>query len=302
MSPPLQWVDLALNDYAFDASFSLVIYDSSDLPANPEGILANQTTCPRSCGKNVSSVILLLNTGKVKLKDRIARRGWETIRNSLKTSLTSGVFSRIILARDDGRETMTLVLPDCSPFLMRSREACATDAHQRRFLNMRVKLVTFGITAVAALALVVQASSQAIAQGNSNKPAAAKKKTPPPPPPKPAAAKPAPAATPEQTTMAAKPKPKPKPKKKAAAMAGVPKGVPACIKHLTDMAAKDPLIAYDGHPSEIINGGLLWNDPKSRCSVGGDEAMRKKVVELAGAWRRKDASQVRSLLQELAAK
>jgi hypothetical protein len=163
---------------------------------------------------------------------------------------------------------------------------------------MRAKLVTFGITAVATLALVVQASSQAIAQGNTNKPAAKMKA--PPPTPKAVQAKPAPAA-PEagQTMMAAKPKPKPK-KKKAAVMAGVPKGVPACIKHLTEMAAKDPLIDYDGHPSEVINGGLLWNDPKSQCSIGGDEAMKKKVVELAGAWRRKDASQVRSLLQELA--
>jgi len=161
---------------------------------------------------------------------------------------------------------------------------------------MRAKLVTFGITAVATLAMVVQASPQAVAQ-NSNKPAAKKKA---PPPPKPVEAKPAPAAA-AKTETAAKPKPKPK-KKKAAAMAGVPKGVPNCIKHLTQMAAKDPLIDYDGHPSEIINGGLLWNDPKSHCSVAGDEAMKKKVLELAAAWRRKDASQVRSLLGELAAK
>ena len=166
---------------------------------------------------------------------------------------------------------------------------------------MRAKLVTFGITAIATLALVVQASSQAIAQGNANKPAAAKKKATPPPPTKPAQAKPAPApaAGAPATTEA---KPKPKPKKKAAAMAGVPKGVPACIKRLTQMAAKDPLIDYDGHPSEIINGGLLWNDPKSQCSVAGDEAAKKKVLALADAWRRKDASQVRSLLAELAAK
>jgi len=163
---------------------------------------------------------------------------------------------------------------------------------------MRAKLVTLGITAVATLALVVQASSQAIAQ-NTNKPPAAKKKAPPPPPPKPAAAPATPA--PEGTTMAAKPKPKPKPKKKAPMrMAGVPSGVPNCIKHLTQMAAKDPLIDYDGHPSEIVNNGLLWNDPKSKCSVASDEAKKKKVLDLANAWRRKDAAQVRSLLQELA--
>ena len=159
---------------------------------------------------------------------------------------------------------------------------------------MRAKLVTFGITAVATLVLVVQASSQAVAQGNANKPAAAKKKTPPPPPPKVAA----PAADPGQTMMAAKPKPKPKPKRKAAA--GIPKGVPGCIKQLTQLAAKDPLIDYDGRPSDIINGGLLWSDEKSRCSVAADEAKKKKVLDLAAAWRRKDAAQVRSLLQELA--
>jgi hypothetical protein len=157
---------------------------------------------------------------------------------------------------------------------------------------MRAKLVTFGITAVATLALVVQASSQAIAQGNANKPAAAKKKTPPPPPPKAAA----PAADPGQTMMAAKPKPKPKRR----AQAGIPKGIPGCIKQLTQLAAKDPLIDYDGRPSDIVNGGLLWNDEKSRCSVAADEAKKKKVLDLAGAWRRKDAAQVRSLLQELA--
>ena len=157
---------------------------------------------------------------------------------------------------------------------------------------MRVKLVTFCITAVATLAFVVQASSQAVAQGNANKPAA-KKKAPP-------QAKPAnaPAPAPAAGETAAKPKPKPKAKKKAA-MAGVPKGVPNCIKHLSQMAAKDPLIDYFGHPSEIINDGLLWNDPKSKCSVAGDEAMKKKVLELAEAWRKKDATQVRSILGEL---
>jgi hypothetical protein len=164
---------------------------------------------------------------------------------------------------------------------------------------MRAKLVTLGITAVATLTLVVQASSQAVAQGNTSKAAAAKKKAPPPPPPKPVQAKPAQQpADAGQTMMAAKPKPKPK--KKASAMAGVPRGVPACIKRLTQLAAKDPLIDYDGRPSEIINGGLLWADPKSRCSVTDDEGKKKKVLDLAGAWRRKDASQVRSLLQELA--
>jgi len=163
---------------------------------------------------------------------------------------------------------------------------------------MRAKLVTFGFTAVAILALVLQASPQAIAQGNSNKKAAPAKKVPPPPPPKAAAA---PAAA-GQETMAAKPKPKPRKKRKPSmAMAGVPMGVPACLQHLTKMAEKDPLIDYDGHPSEIINGGLLWNDPKSRCSIASDEATRKKVVELSVAWRAKNAATVRSILQDLSA-
>ena len=163
---------------------------------------------------------------------------------------------------------------------------------------MRAKLVMFGFTAVAILALVLQASPQAIAQGNSNKKAAPKKA--PPAPPKVVESKPAPAAAAGQETMAAKPKPKPKKKRKPSmAMTGVPMGVPACLQHLTKMAEKDPLIDYDGHPSEIINGGLLWNDPKSRCSIASDESTKKKVVELAGAWRAKDASKVRGILQEL---
>jgi hypothetical protein len=144
--------------------------------------------------------------------------------------------------------------------------------------------------------MVLQASSQAIAQGNANKPAATKKA--PPPPPKAAQAKPAPAAATGESAAPAKPKPKPKRKAAANPMAGVPKGVPACIKHLTQMAEKDPLIEYEGHPSDIVNGGLLWNDAKSHCYVA-DETARKKVVELAGAWRSKDAAKVRALLQEL---
>jgi len=149
----------------------------------------------------------------------------------------------------------------------------------------------FSITTVAILALAIQAS----AQGNSNKPGGAAKK------PKPAASKPANAAPAAAQAPAAEKKPaarKPRPKK-TNAMKGVPSGIPNCIKHLSEMAAKDPLIAYEGHPEEVINNGLLWNDPKSKCSVGSDENMRKKVAELAQAWRMKDASKVRSIIQEL---
>ena len=157
---------------------------------------------------------------------------------------------------------------------------------------MRSKLVMFGITAVAVLALSLEASPQAVAQ-NANKPAAPKKS-------KAAAAKPA-APAPTMGASAEKPAAK-KPvrrKKKATAMKGVPSGVANCLKHLSEMAAKDPLIAYEGHPEEIINNGLLWNDPKSKCSIGSDESMRKKVAELASAWRMKDASKVRSIIGEL---
>jgi hypothetical protein len=145
-----------------------------------------------------------------------------------------------------------------------------------------------------------EASAQAVAQ-NANKPAARKAK----PAAKAAEAKPAAAAAapaaPAQTMTAAKAKPKPKPKRKPyAGMHGVPNGVPACIKHLQQMAEKDPLIGYEGHPSEIVNNGLLWNDPKSHCSCTSDEAMKKKVVQLANLWRVKDAATVRSMLAEMA--
>ncbi|HWN98222.1 MAG TPA: hypothetical protein VNS63_03025 [Blastocatellia bacterium] len=163
---------------------------------------------------------------------------------------------------------------------------------------MRMRTMILGLALVVATGLLCQASAQAVAQ-NANKPAAKKAK----PAAKPAEAKPAPAAAAPAAaagqTMAAKPKPKPK-RKPSTAMKGVPNGVPNCIKHLQKMAEKDPLIAYDGHPSEIVNDGLLWNDPKSHCSVASDAAMKQKVVQLANAWRAKDASTVRSLLADLA--
>jgi hypothetical protein len=83
------------------------------------------------------------------------------------------------------------------------------------------------------------------------------------------------------------------------AMHGVPKGVSKCLDHLTEMANKDPLPDYEGHPSEVINDGLMWNDAKSNCSIGTDQALRTKVLDLANAWRAKDAAKVRSLLQEI---
>lgn len=109
-------------------------------------------------------------------------------------------------------------------------------------------------------------------------------------------------ADPAQTMAPKKAKAKkPKAKKAAAAasMTGVPKGAQACIDHLIKMAAADPLIAYEGHPEEVLNGGLLWNSPESKCSLGGDLELRKKAFAVGTAWRKKDAAAVRSLLQEL---
>ncbi|HKP84507.1 MAG TPA: hypothetical protein VJZ26_00335 [Blastocatellia bacterium] len=83
-------------------------------------------------------------------------------------------------------------------------------------------------------------------------------------------------------------------------MSGVPMGVDQCLNHLAQMAASDPLPDYEGHPSEIINNGLLWTDSKSKCAVS-DQAQREKIFEVANAWRMKDAAKVRSLLQELGA-
>jgi len=162
---------------------------------------------------------------------------------------------------------------------------------------MRMRTVILGVSLVFGVGLMCEASAQAVAQ-NANKPAAARKAKPAKKAPeaKPAAA----ATTPAPAATAEKPMAKPKPKRKASmAMSGVPNGVPNCIKHLAKMAEKDPLINYDGHPSEIVNNGLMWNDPKSHCSIGSDDAMRKKVVELANAWRMKDSATVRSLLAEL---
>ena len=93
---------------------------------------------------------------------------------------------------------------------------------------------------------------------------------------------------------------KPRAKKAGAmAMTGVPKGVQTCIDHLIKMAEKEPLMEYEGHPSEIINGGLMWNSPESKCSLGDNLDLRKKAAEVSVAWRKKDAAAVRSLLQEL---
>jgi hypothetical protein len=107
-------------------------------------------------------------------------------------------------------------------------------------------------------------------------------------------------AEPAKTMAPKKAKKKQKAKKPGAmAMTGVPKGVQACIDHLINMAGKESLPDYEGHPSEIINGGLMWNSPESKCSLGDNLDLRKKAADVSVAWRKKDAAAVRSLLQEL---
>lgn len=137
---------------------------------------------------------------------------------------------------------------------------------------MKAKLATLGLAVVVVVALVCEISSVTFANQ-------------------------------EKANMAASAKPKKKRIRKSGQkrmMSGVPMGVDKCLSHLAQMAAADPLIDYEGHPSEIVNNGLLWNDPKSKCAVS-DQAQREKLFKLANAWRMKDAATVRSLLQEMGA-
>ncbi len=83
------------------------------------------------------------------------------------------------------------------------------------------------------------------------------------------------------------------------ARTGIPTGVQNCLDRLIEIAAADPLPSYEGQPEQIINDGLMWNDEKSKCSIGTDQALRLKVSELANAWRMKDAAKVRSHLTEI---
>jgi len=83
------------------------------------------------------------------------------------------------------------------------------------------------------------------------------------------------------------------------ARTGVPTGVHNCIDRLIEIAAADPFPAYEGQAEQIINDGLLWNDEKSKCSIGTDAALRSKVAEASNAWRMKDAAKARTLLGEI---
>lgn len=139
---------------------------------------------------------------------------------------------------------------------------------------MRVKLVGLGMALALVVALVVGVTTVSFAnQENANKPAAPAKK-----------------AMKKKKKMSSGPR----------QMAGVPMGVENCLNHLAKMAAADPLIDYDGHPAEIVNNGLMWNDSKSKCAEN-DPARRKRIYDMAEAWHKKDAATVRQILQELGA-
>jgi hypothetical protein len=83
----------------------------------------------------------------------------------------------------------------------------------------------------------------------------------------------------------------------AKAAVGIPNGAAHCVAKLEQLAGSQA--QYEAGPSKIINEGLLWNDPKSKCSVGSDQALRNKILDLATAWQLKDWSKVQSLLPEI---
>jgi hypothetical protein len=103
----------------------------------------------------------------------------------------------------------------------------------------------------------------------------------------------APAATGEQ------PKAKKPAHKRAKETYGIPSGVGACVAKLDEWASKDPLPPYEKGPDQVINNGLLWNDPHSKCSVGTDQAVRNKVFAVATAWQQKDSAGVKQALADL---
>jgi hypothetical protein len=174
---------------------------------------------------------------------------------------------------------------------------------------MRVKFLTLGMTLVLAIALVTELSPVTVLsqdntnQSNSNSSRRRRGRRPRPPATQPAEQTP-PEATPATETPAAEATPRRRTRRRtqrggAMGHRGVPTGVQNCIDHLIEMASADPLVAYEGHPSEVVNNGLMWNDPKSKCSVGTDPSLRLKVSNMATAWTLKDAAKVRSLLQEI---
>jgi hypothetical protein len=80
---------------------------------------------------------------------------------------------------------------------------------------------------------------------------------------------------------------------------GIPSGAGNCVAKLEQLAAKEPLTPYEHGPDQIINNGLLWNDPHSKCSVGTDQAVRNKVFAVATAWQKKNGDELKTALADL---
>jgi hypothetical protein len=57
-------------------------------------------------------------------------------------------------------------------------------------------------------------------------------------------------------------------------------------------------VAYEGEPNKIVDEGLLWNDPRSKCAIT-DPSLRDKVFAIATAWQEKNGEHVRSWLSDL---
>ncbi|HKP11004.1 MAG TPA: hypothetical protein VJZ91_02800 [Blastocatellia bacterium] len=131
---------------------------------------------------------------------------------------------------------------------------------------MRSKLLTLFMAVAVVVALSAESSLAALAyQENANKSAAAKPRA----------------------------KKRRKPASHAMAMPTDPQG---CLNRLATLAAREPLPAYEGEPSRIVNDGMLWTNGK--CAVT-DQAQRLKLADLANKWRMNDAAGVRTSLQEM---
>jgi hypothetical protein len=160
---------------------------------------------------------------------------------------------------------------------------------------MKVKLLATGLMVVATILVAISPSPRRVMAGqnaNANKRAPRAKTG--------SATKAsnsqgtAPAASGEQ----AKPT-RPVRRRTRTAVVVIPSGAGACVARLDEWASKEPLPAYDKGPEQVINNGLLWNDPHSKCSVGSDQAVRTKVVAVATAWQQKDAGKVKEALAAL---
>jgi hypothetical protein len=85
----------------------------------------------------------------------------------------------------------------------------------------------------------------------------------------------------------------------AKGVVSIPNGAAACVEKLEQLAGSST--PFEEGPSKIINEGLLWNDARSKCSVGADQGLRKKIFDMATAWELKDMSKVQSILSDVKA-